>query len=189
MIQIPQPALALNSHNVPQPILRMWNYGVVPATNSPDEIMGWIQHIAASAPGRKLKSLVLNCHGMGRSGQLGYGLAIGTGIFHTNVHSFNQINGMVETIYITACGASHIARGATAGGSGDGHYLISSIAREAGAMVVASTELQLPAPSIPTNFIDSFEGLVTIYNKFGHLISTVRNPSTYRTIHGYTQNG
>lgn len=189
MIEIPQPALALNSHDVPQPILRMWNFGVVPASNSPVTIMGWIQHVAASAPNRRLKSLVLNCHGIGRSGQLGYGLSIGTGINHANVHSFNLINGLVETIYITACGASHIARGATPGGSGDGHYLISSIAREAGAMVVAATELQLPAPAIPTNFIDSYEGLVTIYNKFGHLISTVRSPSTYRTINGYTHNG
>ena len=186
MIYVNQPSLALNSHDVPPPNIRMWNTGIVPATKTPQEIMNWINMVASSAPNRRLEAVVLNCHGFSHDGQLGYGLSIGTGINYMNANCFEQIRGKTPLIYITACGASRISTTSRPGGYGDGHYLISSIARYARAVVVAGTESQIPALSIPVNHIDSFEGLVTIYNPDGHLTNTIRHPSG--TASGYGGN-
>lgn len=185
MISIPQPALALNAHNVPPPIIRMWNTGIVQSTKTPLEIMNWICQIAASAPNGKLRALILNCHGYSVNGELGYGLSIGTGIDYRSVELFNLIKEKVGVIYITACGAGRIATSHTPGAAGDGHYFLSSIARNSRAMVIASTELQASPPSIPVNHIDNFEGLMVVYNRHGQLTNSTRYRSLWREADGY----
>lgn len=193
MIRIPQPALALNSHNVPPPNYRMWNTGIVDEHKSPLEIITWIRSIASSAPGGVLRAVILNAHGFAINGQLGYGISLGTGIDYRHVDLFSQLQGKVEKIYITACGAGHISSTHTPGGAGDGHYFLSSIARNAQAIVIASTELQGAPSSIPRYHIDNFEGLMVVYDHLGHFAGSARyrsmwpnpnNPSTY-----YGENG
>ena len=105
---------------------------------------------------------------------------MGTGITNSNVSCFHKIKGLADTIYITACGAGRIARGSTPGGAGDGHAMLSQIARFAEANVIAGTELQARHPVIPFNHIDSFEGLVVYYNRRGHIQSSIRHSSVWQ---------
>jgi hypothetical protein len=85
MFKINQPAMALNSDDVPGATYKMWNTWQVPASSTPDHTLGWTATVARSAPGGYQITLVINCHGFydkGSDGKLvgGFGLALGTGI-------------------------------------------------------------------------------------------------------------
>lgn len=168
MIKIPQPSMALNSHNVPGAKYRMWNTYNVPSSHDPDHILGWCAKVADEVG--KLKVLIINCHGKysdtSRSGTGGFGLTIGTGIRRADTGKFSVLRGKVSSIWITACGTARITfAGSTT--DGDGNIFCSEIARESGAYVVAATTSQQGALYVPENHIDDFEGLVLRYNPSG----------------------
>src|SRR5512147_569146 len=98
MITIEQPALVLNAVTNPQ-IARyqMWNTGDVPSTKPSQEVIGWIRIVAGSAPGGKLKNVIIQCHGAP-----GY-LAIGQGFSRSNVGLFRGVSGLVDKIWVVAC--------------------------------------------------------------------------------------
>lgn len=179
MIAIPQPSIALISSEALDAPYRMWARYVADISRSPADILSSVATLISGTSAGRIKVLVIACHGRAINGQMGYGLALGTGINNTNTSCFNILRGKVDVIITVACGAAHIASGHVPGGFGDGHALMSSIARISGAKVIASTELQVGSRYLPANYIDNMEGLVTVYNEHGHLVNQIRNPSTY----------
>ncbi len=179
MIEIPQPSIALNSHDVPGTTYEMWETWKVPANTSPEWIPSMISILSTGAE-EDIKCLIINCHGEYSKGVNskgkkrlistgGFGLSIGQGINQGDARHFGQIKGLVKCIIITACGAAY---NTYTGGSSDGYgsLLCAEIARESGAYVIAPTIMQAPAHyKLPKNHIDNFEGLVAKYNPSGAL--------------------
>jgi hypothetical protein len=179
MIEIPQPSIALNSHDVPGTKYEMWETWQVPASTDADWIVGFSSILATgTAEGGGVKCLVINCHGNYGKGTKksgkdkliatgGFGLSIGTGINLSNAELFSQLRGQVKCIIIVACGASYVTK---KGLSGDGELLCSKIAKAAGAYVVAPRTLQIATCiKLPKNHIDNFEGEVVRFNPAGGL--------------------
>ena len=167
MIQIPQPAMAMNSHNVPLPHYRFANTWNVEPNVTPQHLLGWAAYVLKDcrdkAPDNEL-SLVINCHGFARKGHGGYGLDIGTGIRRADAVQFKEIAPFVDTIYIVACEAAFIDG---PGGDGDGNLLMSAIAKAAQAHVWAATADQYGPPWVPYGCIDDFDGTVLVYGPDG----------------------
>lgn len=176
MFEIPQPSMALNSHDVPAPDYRMWNTYKVAKDTSPGHMLGWTSAVARGAAGG-LRCLVINSHGSpGR-------LHIGTGIDRSQANTFRLLKGMVNTIFIVACEIAAI------GGKGclDGNMMCGAIAQASGATVFCSTALQSTGLytylSLPIGTIDEYEGTVLQYNRDGsnkvvsnsYITSYVRN--------------
>lgn len=172
MIEIPQPSIALNSHDVPGTRYEMWETWDVPSNVSVDTIVTTVG-VLASFTDEKIKCLIINCHGnygkaSGKSISTGgFGFSIGTGIDSSNVSRFSKLYGLVECIVIVACGAAYITNPGT---RGDGDLLCKNLAKAAGAYVIAPKTLQIERViKMPENHIDNFEGLVVRYNKSGAL--------------------
>ncbi len=177
MISIAQPAMALNAENVPGPDYKMWNTRKVEKKEDPVWVMKNVATVARSATGARLKSLVINCHGyygvvktrkywFDETGG-GFGLSLGQGITRVNVEAvFREITGLVDTIWIVACGAAQIS---TPGGGGDGNLFCCAIAKTVGCDVYASTDKQSTwlLPSVPYGKIDGYEGKVYRYKSDG----------------------
>ncbi|MFN8178155.1 MAG: hypothetical protein U0167_09505 [bacterium] len=159
MIRIPQPAMAINANDVPGPNYKMWNTRFVTRKDDPRWIMINVASVAKAAGG-KLKALVINCHGS--AGRLG----LGTGIARGNTDVFEEIKGLVDDIYITACQVAFISGPRT---STDGNLFSGEIAKAAAANVYVSTASQDTGlwPSIPYGYIDGFEGRVYKYKSDG----------------------
>jgi len=152
VFEIPQPSMALNSHNVPPPDFRMWNTRKVTSDVPPSDLMSNIASVADSAKDNYLRCVVFNSHG-----SAGY-LAIGTGIQKHDAHVFSALTGKVRTIVITACDV-----GAIVSPWEDGNLFCCAIAKSAATYVFASTALQVPGGfytrfGLPVNMIDEFEG-------------------------------
>lgn len=176
-IEIPQPSIALNSHDVPGTKYDMWETWNVPANNTASDIMlkSMILGICAD---EDMKCLVINCHGNYGKGTNssgnpklistgGFGLSLGQGINLNNVNEFGQIRDMFKCIVIIACGTATVTN---PGQHGDGSLLCSEIARAANAYVIAPKTLQLGTKmKLPKNHIDNFEGVVVRYNTSGAL--------------------
>jgi len=164
--------MALNSADVPGFHYQMWNTWEVASTATAENMLGWIAKVAASAPGGKLRMLVLNCHGIYSTGPAcatrcgGFGLKMGAGILREDTGKFSRLKGLVDNIWITACGTARISIPGTKG-DGDGNLFCSEIARNSGACVVAATTHQVGANSLPNGYIDDFEGLILRYNPAG----------------------
>lgn len=62
MIDVEQPAIALNSHDAPGRV-RMWNTWDVEQDTTREHIVEWVAQVARTTPGGKLKNIVINCHG------------------------------------------------------------------------------------------------------------------------------
>jgi hypothetical protein len=178
MIEIPQPSIALNSHDVPGTKYDMWETWQVPASASADWIASFCSILATGTDEGGVKCLVMNCHGnydkgTKKSGQPklietgGFGLGLGQGITLSNAHVFSQLRGQVKCIVIVACGAAYVTH---KGKLGDGELLCSEIAKAAGAYVVAPKTLQIETYiKLPKNHIDNFEGEVLRFNPSGGL--------------------
>jgi hypothetical protein len=181
MIEIPQPSIALNSHDVPGTKYDMWETWNVPASASADWIASFCSILAAGAEAGGVKCLVINCHGdygkgTKKSGKEklietgGFGLILGTGITLSNAKVFSQLRGQIKCIVIVACGAAYVTN---KGLHGDGELLCSEIAKAAGAYVVAPKTLQIETYiKLPKNHIDNFEGEVVRFNPGGALDSS-----------------
>lgn len=176
MIEIPQPSIALNSHDVPGAKLDMWETWNVPASASADWIVSFSSILAAGTAGG-VKCLVVNCHGYYGTGTKksgkpksketgGFGLSLGQGINLGNANLFSQLRGQVKCIVIIACGTAYVTN---KGMHGDGELLCSKIAKASGAYVVAARKVQSAPNGIPKNHIDNFEGLVIRFNPSGGL--------------------
>lgn len=178
MIKIPQPALAMNSHNVPKPLYYMDNTYFPGEDTSPLAMMSWAAVVFKSfkdANPTAWLTLVINCHGISRKidgkSRGGFGLAIGTGIRDaTDVDAFAKIEPYVDRIYLVACRAAMISNPGDPW-NGDGNLFCGAIAKKARAQVVASTARQSGFPYIPSGYIDDFEGTVYTYGPDGSVQS------------------
>jgi hypothetical protein len=161
MIQLQTPALALNDVRCPGPVF-MDRSLKIQKDDSRQNIVSAVANFAANAPGGKLKSLVLNCHGAP-----GY-LIMGQGFSHADVQVFQQWRGRVDTIWITACQvASRVYaqpqikkfKGFPPCEVSDGFLFCRQMAMNAQANVVASLDFQeAPNSTAPKGYVDSYEG-------------------------------
>lgn len=177
MIEIPQPSIALNSHDVPGTKYEMWETWNVPASASADWIVSFSSVLAAGAGEDGVKCLVINCHGYYRKGVNesgnerlistgGFGFKIGQGIDYANADLFSQLRGKVKCIIIVACGTAYVTNAKKS--QGDGETLCSKIARAANAYVIAPRIAQASTlRKLPQNHIDNFEGEVVRFNRAG----------------------
>ncbi|TWS98449.1 hypothetical protein [Reyranella sp. CPCC 100927] len=180
MIDIEQPAMALNGHGAPGRV-RMWNTWDVKEGAPSEHIVGWVAQVARTAPGGKLKNIVINCHGEPGVLLIGQGFGGGTGAL------FSKWRGLVDNIWITACEAAKIdERTSSVGGISvtwyrDGNIFCSEMAKQAGCFVIVSTELQAgpKGDRLPYGKIDSYEGLTLKYDPTGKICWQRRYPSTY----------
>src|SRR5262249_1089160 len=123
MFKLETPTMVLNAADAPVQY-KMMNTMPVPANDTPDHYLGWAAVVADGFPGKRIRSLVLNCHGFyngtSRDSTGGYGLKMGVGLFRKDTGKFSVLKGKVDMIYITACGAARISP-VNAAGDGDGN--------------------------------------------------------------------
>jgi hypothetical protein len=180
-IFVDPPSMVINADDAPVSY-RMWNSWTVGSSADPRSMMENVKTVAGTAPGGRLRNLILNCHGYyageGRDATGGYGLALGSGIFRYNVDVFDALRRdgpCVHEILITACGTARISP-VNAAGEGDGHRFCQEIARHSGAHVTAATTAQAVAKfdqwTMPQGHIDDWEGLVVKYSPDGTLVWT-----------------
>ena len=164
MIEIPQPALALNSSDFgPSDHYRMQYNTVVPRSWSVQNIADSISTTIAAAGGR-LSSLVINAHGMAGPD----GVALGTGLHYGSIAPLFVFSGQIGRIYLCACQVAD---------TGAGYEFCRFLSLQLNAPVVASKEPQTIGTSdregvgttgagagvffygqVRENFIDNFEG-------------------------------
>lgn len=180
MIEIPQPSIALNSHDVPGTKYQMWKTWDVPENYYAENIVSNIQVLGGDAE-EPLKCLVINCHGDYDKGKNiigneksyrtgGFGLSLGKGINLEDVKEFNYLRGLFKCIVIVACGAAYTT---VPGKDGDGALLCAELAKASGAYVVAPKTVQIETNrALPKNHIDNFEGVIVRYNPAGGLDSS-----------------
>jgi hypothetical protein len=191
MITIRYPHMGLNDERAPV-YVRMWNTWRVAATDTPEHIVDWTKRVAQSAPGGKLKEIVISCHGSPGS------LQLGTGIGLAQVPLFEAWRGLVEKVWIRACLVGRVVDASTPGQgdgafiaalslSGDGHRFCSELAKAMRSYLVVGTELQTSGRysttnPVPYGQLDSYEGLVLSYHPDGRIgwsrrYSSVSNPN------------
>ena len=175
MIRIEEPAAVLNDMRVGGHF-RMSRSIKVRKDDTRDNIVGCVATLAAGTPGGRLKSLVLNSHGLP-----GY-LIMGEGFWQPHTKMFERWSGLVDTIWITAC---RIASRCPPEGDlpddlkgemGDGYQFCRQMATSARCNVIASLAAQdVPLHSrIPDGTIDAFEGTVLCFKPSGDLAWTHR---------------
>jgi hypothetical protein len=189
MIDIKAPHMGLNDARAPVRV-RMWNTWEVTATDTKQHIIDWTAHVARSAPGGKLKEIVISCHGAPAYLQLGQGFGIG------DVDLFRGWRGLVDKIWIRACLVGRIVGPETArqgdgalitalNMTGNGDTFLRGMAAAAQAYVVAGTETQISTSynrtdACPYGKLDSYEGLVLSYPSDGGPANwSQRYPSVY----------
>jgi hypothetical protein len=148
-----QPSMALNAQGA-TPYFQMENNYEVPENHAPENILDWVRQHALKQKDKKLKALVIHCHGYGISEgstlgkhhlKFGFGLHIGTGITRADTSVFSKLkkdgNRLVDEVYLTACGTAAITYAGT-WGDGDGNLFCGEIAKYSGAFVYASPDQQ-----------------------------------------------
>jgi hypothetical protein len=134
-------------------------------------LVEWSGTVARGAPGRRLKAIVINCHGyfdrdfrgsLDSAGGIptlrgGFGLNLGEGIKEENAYLFGKLSGLVEEVHIYACGA-----GDTPVGEGENMstHMCQKIADFSRATVVASIDLQPDVESPGPNKAPAMVGKV-----------------------------
>jgi hypothetical protein len=155
MFEIPQPSMALNSHNVPPPDYKMWNTRRVDCNVRASDLISSIATVADTANDHRLRCVVFNSHGGPGS------IHIGSGIGRGETPLFTALDGKVHTILIVACDVAEIA---TPNSWNDGNLFCGEIARYSKAYVFASTALQSTYAyyfiGLPVNTVDEFEGSI-----------------------------
>src|SRR5215203_3175543 len=96
VIKIAEPAVALNDQRVGGHI-RMSRNLHIRQDDSRENIIGAVTTLAGTTQGGRLKSLVLNSHGIP-----GY-LHMGQGFWRPHTEVFQKLHGLVDDIWITAC--------------------------------------------------------------------------------------
>lgn len=197
MIRLDQPSMVINDHRV-QDLehtrlrYQMWNtWDLFDDHKPPREIAQSINEVADSAPGGRLRNLVLNCHG--EPGML----ELGQIITRHDLHYFDILRGKIDTIYILACNFARIpdadwvhehipsfhGNAENLAHAMDGNIFCSEFARRVHCTVVASNiEQAASGPLYPYGVIDEFEGLVIWYGSAGNVLQSERYPySSYIT--------
>lgn len=173
MIKIEAPALAMNDIRVGGHFHLSRNIKVR-ADDSRENLVACVAAIAAGTPGRRLKNLVLNSHGLP-----GY-LIMGEGFWQPHTNLFECWAGLIDTIWITAC---EIASRCPApeydwpewigvrGEPGDGYIFCREMAIRARCHVIAPLVNQdVPTHTrIPNGSIDAFEGTVLCFRPTGDI--------------------
>lgn len=158
MFHLPQPSMALNSHDVPPPDYHMFNTYKVSAETSPQHMLGWAARVATDVGGG-LRCLVINSHGSPGK------LHIGTGI--RDAWPFGALSGKVTAIFIVACQIVDFGGGTF----DDGNLFCGAVAKASGATVFCSTALQTTGAywliGLPFGAIDEYEGTVYRYKSDG----------------------
>jgi hypothetical protein len=171
MMEIPQPAMAMNSHDVPGAEYKMTNTWKVAADVTPQHMMGWAANVFKGFKEKlpnNITTLIINCHGLLRNDRGGFGLDIGTGIRRDDAVQSEKLAPYCDQITITACQAAIITN---ADAPGDGNLLMSAFAKAAQAYVTASTADQIGALWLPSGYIDDWEGTVLTYGPEGNVVS------------------
>jgi hypothetical protein len=171
MIKIAEPAVALNDHRVGGRI-RMSQNLHIRQDDSRQNIIGAIATGAAGTQGGRLKSVVLNSHGVP-----GY-LLMGEGFWRPHTEMFQKLNGLVDNIWMTACRIA--SRGGLTPGErlppnlkgqiGDGYHFCRNIAMNARCNVIASMNDQdVPNRRIPDGCVDAYEGALLCFKADGEI--------------------
>ena len=173
MITLEAPHMGLNDARAPVRV-QMWNTWDVPAATKREHILDWVAQVASTAPGGKLRNVVLNGHGNSSYVQLGEGFD------RRHTHLFTRWRGKVEKIWFRACSVGLIA---SPGGTpyGDGNLFCSEIAKAAQCYVVAPTEYQAEYGGrlLPFGQLDTYEGLLLSYGPAGNVTWSHRYRSTW----------
>lgn len=177
MYRLDRPSMALNDPRNHKRF-QMGNTWDITQTETRTHMASWIRDVARGTDGRKLKHLVLNCHG-----SPGY-LELGQGVTADGLDEFRILHGLIEKIWIPACRVAAIP--GSGSGESDGNIFCSRLARFVGCYVVASTETQCSTPGdIPLDMMPSYEGLILSYGPDGTVTWSDRNASTYTTAAGH----
>ena len=160
MIKMSYPHMALNADNVPGWDYQMFNtWSGIGKPTTALQIAARIFAVAVTAPGGKLKSVVLNAHG-------GPGkIKLGVGITQENLLHFSILKGVVSEIWIIACSV------AASGTVRDGQSFCSEFAKTTGSYIFAGVSKQMSYPLLPHGYIDDMEGLVFCWSPSGERIS------------------
>jgi hypothetical protein len=193
MIRLEQPSMVINDHRVEnnehsRVRYQMWNTWDLFDDHKPTrEIAQSINEVASSAPGGRLRNLVLNCHG--EPGML----ALGQYITRHDLHYFDILRGKIDTVYILACLVARITdttwvnenvpatlfhgNSENLARSLDGNIFCSELARRIHCTVVVSNAIQTTSGTLfPYGVIDEFEGLVLWYGPAGNVLQWERYP-------------
>jgi hypothetical protein len=180
MFLLERPSMAVNDRKATDKrkrsrrfqLLHTWD---IEPTESRTNIISTVAAVARSAPGGKLKHLVLNSHAS--PGFLNLGEGFGT----EDIPAFGRWRGLIEKIWLPNCRVAAIPDTAEqAKGTRNGHAFCSGLAGQVQCYVVASTERQIdPAVDVPRDMITSFEGLVLSYGPGGNVTWERRYPSTF----------
>ncbi|MEI7710089.1 MAG: hypothetical protein WCI94_01565 [Rhodospirillales bacterium] len=179
MIKIEQPAMAVHSDDVPGALYLMDYTVMIPASLTPKQVVDKII-TPGIVPIAKLRFLILNCHGhYGRAPGAsvatgGFGLSMGTGIGRGDLGYFRALRGIVDNIWITACGPARQTNAGAKGErlGGDGLMFCSELAQMTQAYVVAATTHQDGAAGafMPKGYIDNYEGVVLQFGPNGNVV-------------------
>lgn len=168
--------MALNDTRLDAVIQMSINRTIQP-NESVSQILGYVVNAVNATPNKKLKNLILNCHG--NPGQLYMGIGITPDLADRFSVLAPKGNPLVETIYLRAC---KVARIDNPGSSTDGNLFCSAIAKNAKCVVVASTATQTTGlvnsfyGPLPLNMIDIYEGTTLRYGPEGNVLSAATNP-------------
>lgn len=167
---------------------QMWNTWDIGASEQRQHIIDWVANVARSAPGGKLKNLVLSCHGLPGM------LWLGQGFTKDHLGLFAAWRGLIEKIWLPNCLVAHIPtsteqvqfdRSYPGWGVSDGNMFCSGLAKQVQCYVVAPTESQCESTtSVPFGQMTSFEGLVLSYGPSGNVTWQNRNPSIWTNAAG-----
>ena len=170
MISLSEPALCINSHDVPGPRYAMWRTVELAAGSGIQAVISEIIHantMAVSRGARYLRNIVINCHGFPGGLWIGGELDTVNAIDAWNVHRFEAIRRLnVGPIWLVACRAAH---------GGGGIAFCKKLAAAASTLVIASDDFQdvgfwgtLQYHMSPVGgLIDEFEGTVHIFKANG----------------------
>jgi hypothetical protein len=183
MYVLEQPSMALNDTvGVKHSQIVMWNTWSVPKDDSREHIIGWVREVARSAPGGKLKNVVINCHGLP-----GF-VAIGEGFGRAHTSLFRAWAGLVEKIWFVACLVARIPTKEMQADldrdygplhPGDGNVFCSEIARNAQCYVVAPTQKQINKGGYTIGQMPAYEGLLLSYGPAGNVTWWHRYPKSW----------
>lgn len=165
MIDIEQPAMALNASDCPPP-MRMWHTWEVKSHYKRPDIIGWAAEVARGAPGGKLKSIVICSHADPGN------LLLGEGFKKSHTSLFKGWKNLVEMIFLQGCAIA----------AGDGYSFCSEVAVYANCYVVASTRIQEISRSIttmPYGKIDVFEGMTITFGPNGKAVNKLQFPNRW----------
>jgi hypothetical protein len=177
LIQIPQPAMALNSVLLKMHY-RLGDNDVEVNHQSLHTLLQDVARRARGVQGSKFRALVINCHGIEafipgshhRQTGLGFGFVLGQPVELHHTPMFAKLKGLVDAIVLTSCGAATMS--VQEKKPGNGEFFCERIAKSARAKVYAGTGDQTPGEllsrkGIPEGFIDGFEGEAFVFDANG----------------------